>query len=336
MRCVGVFVALSSGLASPARADDVELRWGEFGYYSTWQRHAYEIESDFQFVSRLPSLDEFPLLLEAAESPGLDGGDREVALSQLRTLSRCDFVPGHRSELTGRAKYLDAIEGWKRWWSSVGTKQVEDLRTRGKRYPSAWREIAPSHHLACPDYPIVLPSRWTSTLKFQSGDYDGYTEEIIEFRVADDDCGLVRRYATGFPHEAEWTHEAWEGFSREEADRFIAVLHYAIDHPWFFGDDPEAEPDVGKEGGESRHIRGRPKAWTDYYASDEWTGIQAEDGSVVFNHDPAHWYSLNYEMAGVTELDGALGVVFRVVRDLFPDPSWGGEVSRWVRVEAKE
>ncbi len=78
-------------LGVDARAQKVELRWGEFGCYSIWNRYPYAIKSEFEFVGRLPDLREFPKLLTAALEPKMNNSDRALIFSQMRALSRCEF-----------------------------------------------------------------------------------------------------------------------------------------------------------------------------------------------------------------------------------------------------
>ncbi len=213
------------------------------------------------------------------------------------------------------------------------------LEEKGRRYKNAWRQIAPTPYLDCPAYPVLVPTVWSSTISFRSGDYGGVTEEVIEFHVAESSTSLKRRYRSGWPGRAPWTHEEWQGFSSEEAVHFLACLIYSIDNPWFYASDQLAQTNDRDKRVRITHLRGRPEAWTNYQARCKWTGILDGDGRVIINHDPWHWNSFDHEMGPKTKLDeGSFGVVFRLVRDLFPDPSWSPEDSRWKRIEppAKE
>jgi len=318
-----------------AHAQEPELRWGEFGFYSNWNRYPYAIDSEYEFIARLPDFREFPKLLNAALDPKTDRSDRAIILSQMRTLSRCDF---EKTILYGgddpEAEHRDAVAKWGNWWSDYGSGLSRSLTESGSRYEKAWSEVAPSPYLECPNYPISVPESWSSTISFRSGDYFGVTEEVIEFRVNKEGCDLRRRYRTGWMGKSEWTHEVWEDFSREEAAHFVASLIYSIDNPWFYGDDEFSAPSEKKER-KIGHIRGRPEAWTTYYPSYEWSGILDEDQKVIINHDPWNWDTIDYELGTKTGLDGgAFGLVFRIVRDLFPDPSWIPSKSRWKKLDA--
>jgi hypothetical protein len=113
----------------------------------------------------------------------------------------------------------------------------------------------------------------------------------------------------------------------------MASLIYAIDNPWFFGDDEFSE-ESEKEERKVGHIRGRPEAWTTYYPFCKWSGIFDEDQKIIINHDPWNWDTIDHELGKQTSLDGGtFGLVFRIVRDLFPDPSWIPSRSRWKKVD---
>ena len=330
-----VMIILVLGVCSPsAHAQKQDLRWGEFGYYSNWDRYPYAIDSDYEFIGRLPDLREFPKLLKAALDPKMNRSDRAVILSQMRTLSRCAFEkPVHYEGDDIEADYRKSVAKWDDWWRGYGSKLPKALAEGGQRYQKAWRQVAPTPYLEVPPYPILIPKLWSSTISFRSGDYGGVTEEVIEFRVTKNTCSLRRRYRTGWMGKGSWTHEIWEDFSREEAAHFLAVLIYAIDNPWFYGNDKLSEASEKKEG-KIGHIRGRPEVWTNYYPSYEWSGILDEDQKIIINHDPWNWDTIDYQLAKQTRLDGwAFGLVFRVVRDLFPDPSWIASKSRWKKVD---
>lgn len=331
MKLISNAVLLIAAVGNLAHAQKHELRWGEFGYYSNWDRYPYTIESQYQYIDRLPDFREFPKLLEAALDPKLDQSDRAIVVSQMRTLSRCDFKKAINRNDDVEAIYRAAVAKWKEWWSTYGSKLEKSLEEEGHRFEEAWKQVAPSPYLECPNYPIWIPQSWSSTISFRSGDYQGVTEEIIEFRVADGDCSLRRRYRTGQMGERDWTNEEWQRFSQEDANHFLASLIYLIDNPWFYARDELAEKEP--EGGGIGHIRGRPRAWINYYPGYEWTGIIAADQQVIINHDPKHWDTIDHELGSKTSLDGGVGIVFRLIRDLFPDPSWIPSKSRWKRVD---
>lgn len=334
MKCIATIVFLLGACSLCAHAQKQDLRWGEFGYYSNWDRYPYAIDSEYEFIGRLPDLREFPKLLKAALNPKMDQSDRAVIVSQLRTLSRCDFEKVLNGDDDVDAEHRLAVSKWSDWWDSYGSKLPKALDERGQRIEKAWKQVTPSPYLEIPTYPILVPELWSSTISFRSGDYGGVTEEVIEFRVTKGTCSLKRRYRTGWMGKESWTHEVWEDFSREEAANFIAALLYAIDNPWFFGDDEFSEASE-KEERKIGHIRGRPEAWTTYYPSYEWSGILDDDQKVIINHDPWHWDTIDHELGKNTSLDGgAFGLVFRLVRDLFPDPSWIPSKSRWKKVDA--
>lgn len=333
MKCIAVIFFLLGACSISVHAQKQDLRWGEFGYYSNWKRYPYSIQSEYEFIGRLPDLREFPKLLKAALDPKMAPGDRAIIVSQLRTLSRCDFEKILLGDDDVDDKHRQAVAKWSDWWDAYGSKLPIALSEQGQRYEKAWKQVAPTPYLETPIYPILVPTSWSSSISFRSGDYAGVTEEVIEFQVTETTCSLQRRYRTGLKGKAGWTHEVWEDFSREEATHFIASLIYAIDNPWFFGNDAYSQASEKKER-KIGHIRGRPEAWITYYPSYEWSGILDRDQKVIINHDPWNWNTIDHELGKKTSLDGAFGLVFRVVRDLFPDPSWIPSKSRWKQVDA--
>lgn len=334
MKCIAAIVFLLGACPLSAHAQQQDLRWGEFGFYSNWIRYPYAIDSDYEFLGRLPDLREFPKLLKAALDPKMDETERAIILSQLRTLSRCDFEKALNGDDDFDAEHRQAVAKWSDWWDVYGSKLPKALSERGQRHEKAWTQVATTPYLEPPSYPILVPASWSSTLSFRSGDYGGVTEEVIEFRVTEAACSLQRSYRTGWMGEEGWTQEVWENFSREEAAHFIAALIYAIDNPWFYGGDEFSEASEKKER-KMHHVRGRPEAWTVYYPSCEWTGILDQDQKVIINHNPWSWNSIDPELGKKTSLDGgAFGLVFRLVRDFFPDPSWIPSRSRWKKVDA--
>lgn len=334
MKLIVNMLLLLAAVVNVALAQKQELRWGEFGYYSNWNRHSYVVASEYQFFHRLPDLREFPKLLEAALDPKKDHGDRVLITSQMRTLSRCDFEKSPKAGGDVEVEYYAAVSRWKDWWLSYGSKLPVLLDENGKRPEKAWKQIAPSPHLEIPKYPISIPQSWSSTLSFRSGDYAGITEEVIEFRVADENCSLRRRYRTGAMGKESWTQEEWQGFSHEEAEHFLASLIYLIDNPWFYANDELSEVEEEKKEIKMGHIRGRPRAWSNYYPGYEWTGILDAEQRVIINHDPSNWQTIDYDLGPKTSLDdAAFGIVFRLVRDSFPDPSWNPTSSKWKRTE---
>lgn len=332
LHLIAITLALAGLESIPlhAQAPEPELRWGEFGHFSNWRRYGYEIKSAYPFIGRLPDLRDFPKILTAALDPKLTKEDREIALSQLRTLSRCDFV-NHSKAF--EVDYRDAVAKWEQWWNAYGKGLAETLPKTGKRNEAAWKQVAPTPYLECPKYPISIPKVWSSTITFRSGDYGGFTEEVIQFQVDETTCTLKRRYGTGWPGKAAITHEVWAKFTREEADHFLASHIYAIDNPWFYADDESVEESGEKDELKFGFIRGRPKAWTAYHPGYDWSGILDTRGSIVINHDPVHWDTIGIKAARDPFLDHpAFGPVFRLVRDLFPDPSWDPNLSRWTKV----
>ena len=142
--------------------------------------------------------------------------------------------------------------------------------------------------------------------------------------VSSESASLKRRYHRNT--NEPWTAEEWKGLTVAESQSFLASLIYAIDNPWLYANDRLAEPQSPHAIG---HIRGRPKEWTDYYPCVTWTGVTDSKGRVIINDDVWAWYTTDFEKCKVPRLDSAIGVAFRAFRDLFPDPTWKPELSRW-------
>jgi len=305
-----------SALAGPDRTSH-PLRWGENQSLFRWTRYSYEIRSAYPFWQRLPVLEEFPRLLKYSE---LRQTDLDILVSQLQTLSRCDFV-GYPNR-----DYQAAFQKWQDWWDYHGAQLADRLRTEGQSYPEAWQAIAGPSGIPCPGYPIVLPSAWSFQLSFRSGDYGAVVEEVIDMRVSPMSTSLTRRYhrATGTP----WQSEEWEGLTVQEAHSALASLIYAIDNPWVYADDTLADNRTGLIKG----IKGRPKEWSNYYPSVSWSGVMDTDGRVLINDDVWSWHATDRRERR-SSLDYPIGVVFRVIRDRFPDPSWKATRSKWKAVK---
>jgi len=125
---------------------------------------------------------------------------------------------------------------------------------------------------------------------------------------------------------APWETEEWADLTIKESQSFLAALIYAIDNPWLYINDSIADNDTGYG-----HIKGRPEGWTAYYPSVEWTGIMDTKGRVILNDDSRRWHTSDHEKNPKTLFTGInrIGVVFRVIRDQFPDPTWNKDRSRW-------
>jgi hypothetical protein len=322
----------TTSLPCPAETNGrpVILRWGENGSLSRWdQYYADRTNTVYPYCNQLPALEQFPKLLEYLK---LTSYEREIVVSQLRTLSRCDFVDFMKQDYD--AAYLK----WRAWWDYYGSKLAESLKKEGRTYPEAWNAIAQSSGLKCPAYPLALPTSWSFQLSFRSGDYGGVVEEEISMSVSPTTATLKRRYhrptdASGSNwFHPQWITEKWEGLTVEESQSFLASVIYAIDNPWVYSDD-----EIQIDG----HIKGRPKQWTDYYPSVKWTGILDSEGRVLINDDVWDYHTTDssglmtgkYKFPG---LDGDIGVIFRVVRDQFPDPIWDKKRSRWITLPSPQ
>ena len=132
MKLIATTLLVLSAVGNVARAETEELRWGEFGCYSNWDRYPYAIKSQYEFIGRLPDLREFPKLLEAALDPRMDQSDRAVITSQLRTLSRCDFERSLNADDDADAEHRLAVAKWKDWWDTYGSKLPGELAKKGE------------------------------------------------------------------------------------------------------------------------------------------------------------------------------------------------------------
>ena len=137
--------------------------------------------------------------------------------------------------------------------------------------------------------------------------------------VTTDTATLRRKYHR--TTNAPWEAEDWKGLTIEESRLFLASLIYAIDNPWLYVDDSIAEQPGGNAPSLIGHIKGRPKDWSDYYPGVEWTGIMDPEGHVIINDDVWSWHTSDYAKHKTSLADNScIGVVFRVIRDRFPDP----------------
>jgi hypothetical protein len=97
-------------------------------------------------------------------------------------------------------------------------------------------------------------------------------------------------------------------------------------------DDKLAAP---REHGGHDHIKGRPDEWSNYYPGVEWTGILDSEGRILINDDVWSWHTIDVKDRRMPMLDYPIGVVFRVFRDQFSDPTWNKARSRWKSIETK-
>lgn len=313
----GTFALLLLTLSALAETNrpSLPLRWGENGSLYRWNRYPYEIRTAYPFWDRLPVLDEFPKLLDFSNLRR--SSDLDILASQLQTLSRCDFVDRKTGD------YSEAFQKWRGWWDHYGAQLADRLKHEGQSYPEAWNDIPGALGIPCPDYPVALPTTWSFQLTLRSGDYGVMVEEVIDMRVTPTVASLGRNYRRRTA--ASWEAEKWAELSVAEAQSFLATLIYAIDNPWLYVDDNFNVPAKDRGLGQ---VNGRPSEWVSYYASVDWTGILDSADRVLINDDVWVWHTTNYQKHK-THLDSPNGVVFRVVRDRFPDPSWSATGSRW-------
>lgn len=308
-------------------------KWGESGAYTKWYRYSYDIGSRYEFVASLPTIDQFPKLLELAKRPDAKPNvidDREIAVSQLRAISRCKFDELRHAESDGESEHRAAITKWQQWWDVYGKAYADNYRREGKCYPAVWAKIPGTKAVDCPSYKILLPESWSTTLKFHSGDYGDVTEEELTFSVSKSETRLTRKYTHGWPGRSEWKHEEWKDFTFHEAQEFLAMIIYSIDNPWLYANesivsDSNKEPLIGS-------IRGRPTEWSNYYPHVEWSGILDASNNVIINDDVWSWHTNDYDRFEQTMFDEPIGVAFRVVLNAFPDPTVSPAHSRWVQI----
>src|ERR1700722_2372726 len=242
------FLGSASCLAQTNRTNTA-LRWGENGAMSRWPHYSYSIKTAEPFGNRLPTLDDFPKLLDYSKRRFYDLSYDDCALlvSQLHTLSRCDFVDFQKRDYEG------GFRKWQDWWKYYGSQLSDRLKKEGRTFPAGWQAVAGASGLPCPAYPLVLPSSWSFQLSFESGDYGFIVKEEVSMTVSPKTAILSRRYRPG--RNAKWVSEDWEGLTFEQAQSFLACLIYAIDNPWLYCDDKLAAP---RERGGHDHIKGRP------------------------------------------------------------------------------
>lgn len=300
-----------------------KLTWGEFGFYSKWERLPYEVDTEYPYTDALPGLERFGELLELAEADKVnERTGREILLSQLATLSRCQFdiYPANKAE---SPHYENTIIKYREWWERYGKGLARDLLKKGKRYPAEWRTLMLSPSLECPNYPLLLPEEWSMTVSFRSGDYGGIVTEDMSFKVSPEKCSLVRVFTThtGAPKQ----REEWKGFTYAEAQGFLAALIYLIDNPWLV----EEGESVVEIKGQPSHVMGRPEEWSVYYPSVDWTGVLDKEGKVIIDGAVDHWDTVNHEAAPLTSYQG-LGIPFDLANKRFPTKDYDPERARWV------
>ena len=312
-----------------------DFRWGEDGAYSKWERYPYETGITYEFLKTSPTISQFPRVIELACRPDqrpqvLD--DREIAVSQLRTISRCNFEKILNADSDVETEHKLAIDKWQKWWNIYGKQYADDYRKRGRKYPDAWAKIPGTKNIPCPDYPILLPETWSTQINFRSGDYGGVTQEQISMLVSPKKTTLTRKYTHGWPGQSKWTHETWDKFTHEEAQMFLATLIYSIDNPWIRRN--ESVLAAKQEERMSGTFKNRPNTWSNYYPGVDWSGILDENQNVIINDDVWNWDTIDFEKHGETMNEQTIGVTYRVVLDQFPDQQPRGRECRWVEIDA--
>lgn len=309
-----VSVLLLFCISSECALAEEPLAWGSDGGHFKWRASRYAVA---------PNLSDFPILIKAARDPSQPR--RYMIMSQLRAISRCNFGSD------GTVSDANALASWEKWWLHHGVKYQQDLALIGRSYTNSWKKLPKNRDELSMAYALVLPQSWTCSLSFKSGDYFNSTEENLDFEITPTTAKLNRRYRRGLD---DWICEEWAGFTRSEADEFLAALIYAIDNPWIYATDVFSETNEDAAKVNMRYVRGRPEVWC-YYPSVKWTGIVLSGGEILINDDPNDYWEFPTEDAPLCErhaLDDGIGVVFRVVRDVFPDPSLDN--SKWSRVES--
>ena len=312
-----------------------DFRWGEDGAYSKWKRYSYETGITYEFLKTSPTISQFPRVVELSLLPDkqpqvLD--DREIAVSQLRTISRCNFEKVLNADSDFEAEHRLAIEKWQKWWNVYGKRYATDYKKHGRKYPDAWAKIPGTKDIPCPEYPILLPETWSTKINFRSGDYGGVTQEQISISVSPKKTILTRKYTHGWPGRTDWTHEKWDNFTYDEAQMFLATLIYSIDNPWLRRNESvlagnQKERVIGT-------FKNRPNTWSNYYPNVKWPGILDKKQNVIINDDVWNWDTIDFEKHGKTMYDQTIGVTYRVVLDQFPDQQPRGKECRWVEIDA--
>lgn len=312
-------------------------KWGESGAYTKWYRYSYDTGSRYEFVASMPTIDQFPKILELAQRPDATPNvidDREIAISQLRTISRCKFDKLLYSDSDVESENRAAIAKWQQWWEVYGKTYAANYRQNGKRYPAVWAKLPGTKDVDCPSYEILLPETWSTVIEFRSGDYGGVTEELISFSVSKSVSRLTRKFRHGWPDQSEWKYEEWKDITFQEAQDFLTMVIYSIDNPWLYSNESFVSDRNGKRLIGS--VRGRPKEWSNYYPRVEWSGILDGANNVIINDDVWSWHTNDYDRFDKTMFNETIGVAYRVVLNAFPDPTVSAANSRWVQITEKQ
>ena len=322
-------------LMIPAIANGQLQKWGESGAFTKWYRYSYETGSSYRFRQTSPDINQFPELIDLARlqdpKPNVID-DREIAVSQLRTISRCKFGKYLCAGDDAEAEHEIAIKEWQGWWNRYGKGYAEKLAKNGKTYPKAWARLPGTKNVECPRYPILLPDSWSTTIKFRSGDYDGVTQEEITISTSNDSTSLTRKYTYGRPGRSDWQYEELRNFSHAEAQEMLAMLIYSVDNPWLYANDSLV---VFEKVGKFRigSIRDRPKTWSNYYPYVKWSGILDSERNVIINDDVWNWHTSDLKV-GKTSFDETIGVAYRVALIVCPDSHPRPADSRWNAIDS--
>jgi hypothetical protein len=158
-------------------------------------------------------------------------------------------------------------------WSQVGEDYFRRVATEGKRDPEAWKLLVDAANLKCPEYKVLIPKEWRFEVKFRSGDYGGVQRETITMERTKDTATLKRHYS--IDSRAPFQYEVWNGFTHEEADRFLYALGYAIDQPWLVKRFIYPATQKTEWANMGHVIKGRD--WGTYNPNAHWSGVLLSD-----------------------------------------------------------
>lgn len=298
----------------------------ESGECCRWNRSDYIGLKSYPFLDEAPSLSQIPLLFDWIESRKSESYD--VPYCQLMALSRVDFrkpALWDSEPLFDNAEFdgVEGLEGWKRWWNSVGGTLETRLRSGGRRNPAAWKLVAPEKPDALPAAPVTIPDEWILRTWFSGGDYDGITTEALCLRRTAKRATLIRASRRSTHGKLEW--EQWLPLTTEHADNFAFAMAYVIDQPWTVLDANVRQAPPRLEG----------RGLSVYYPKFRYE-FADRNGDLWWNDDPRKWYANRSGRDALQYMRQGYGSVCVLLARTFPDTSPTNGPEGWKPVKSLE
>jgi hypothetical protein len=309
-----------------ASRGDPQNPLGEGGEYCRWNRSGHIGLNSYPFINEAPSLSQIPLLFDWIESRKSESYD--VPYCQLMALSRVDFrkpALWDSEPLFDNTEFDDVqgLEGWKRWWSSIGQTLEKRLRSGGRRNPAAWKLVAPDRPDAIPSAPVTIPDEWLLRTWFSGGDYAGVTTESLCLRRTAKRATLIRASRRSTHGKVEW--EQWLPLTTEQADNFAFATAYVIDQPWTVLDASVRQAPPRLEG----------RGLSVYYPKFRYE-FADRNGDLWWNDDPWKWYANRSGRDALQVMPQGYGSVCVLLARTFPDASSTNNAVGWRPVKSLE